>query len=918
MVDRITHNPTVQTTTEQQQSSQKTTESNAALAWTSAALRSTITSAGSAQATAAKPSIDDINKKYGLTSGSSIVDAATSISKNPDDPNAGSMTVGEVAVQDLVDRFSGYAAKPGKVSQEGTVVTYTLEDGQALSVDINRLKTDRARDVFERLVNGLSVSEDDLKHLESDDGSEDLFADDDWDTWMRFTDRLGDADPRGQFLLTLQAQGALANGYNLLPYYESPGWFGSTYRTYPGGEENPTFQQMSSADVAGVLNKDAVDARMNSLMSDPKIAADYQDAVLKAVQQVPDRASRAQSLYDMLTGEKYTAALQDFNQNGYAKEATELTKNYLASLTALDPDLGNKAAEQLAVTAAEDAFISLVNNPDQIEIETLSQAIVDSGKIAIQALRSGANIIRHGSQLDTAAIKFIEETLNNKATVNDLAEVLREQAKSALKGGNAAFVPPAYGTLSGMTQAEFDRVVGQSYNIPTETKSDLRKFFAITQKAGVWGSVSGVAMLASFGYKLSKGAWGPDSTAMERWSAARDVFSLLSVTNHLVKTGAAVQEHIISPALSKLVRLCGGNGWTPTDMGKALGLDIPTIQQLTNPESFYELVPPAEGAGPANQVAKLRKPGPWDNTEQRIGQNGAVIEVEMVPIRQGGPVNVQGLAEAMGNQLPAAEIADNAVAEAAEGAVRAGETKWWRITSLQPNRPAVASIFSPSAGAVNAFKDASVLKRNVMAGLRFIGTVTDLFGIADIVVNAIGLRDAIRAGDVAGITSSSLGIGAGAALTGAGIIGTAQLFSPALAATPWLGVASAALFGVGAVLSVVAFFGALIINVVKRHNQLQDSSDDQGAWFQRLADAGLAASDWGDRLEFLRYSYAWYGNDNTDPNKSYFEFQQAEWDHFKNTPGEHGSSLNRLNEGLHVYTDKTWVYNPDSGLGMDM
>lgn len=903
MVDRITHNPTVQTATEQQQSSQKTIENNAALAWTSAALRSTSTSATAAPASVSKPSIDDINKKYGLTAGSSIVDAATSISKNPDDPNAGSMTVGEVAVQDLVDRFSGYAAKPGKVSQEGTVVTYTLEDGQALSVDINRLKTDRARDVFERLVNGLSVSEDDLKHLESDDGSENLFEGDDWDTWMRFTDRLGDADPRGQFLLTLQARGALANGYNLLPYYESPGWFGRTYRTYPGGEENPTFQQMSSADVAGVLNKDAVDARMNSLMSDPKIAADYQDAVLKAVQQVPDRAPRAQSLYDMLTGEKYTAALNEYSKNGYGQEAAAMTKNYLAELTALDPGLGNKAAESLSIAAAGDAFVQLVDNPDKIDIDTLSQAIVDSGKIAIQALRSGANVVRHGSQLAMSSVKFVEETLNNKTVVSDLATVLQEQVKASLASGQTpAAIGPFNEQLSGMTQEQFNRLVDKSY-IPLDRRGGLKGLFAEAQKCGVWGSISGVAMLASFGYKLSQGAWGPDSTPLERWGAARDIFSMLSVLNHFVKSTAKTVD-LASAGLNKLVQACGGGGWTNTNLWDALGVDIPTVQQM---QSSFD-------------VNSMRRPGPWNNLEYAVAADGSPLRiVEQVSGAAGthGEIELQNLARASGSQLPA--VAAEGAAEAVADAGQVAASKWWRITQF--NRPAgvISSVFNPSAGLPKAFEaGASTWKRGLMASLRTIGTVTDLFGIADIVVNAIGLRDAIRAGDVAGITSSSLGIGAGAALTGAGIIGTAQLFSPALAATPWLGVASAALFGVGAVLGVVAFFGALIINVVKRHNQLQDSSDDQGAWFQRLADAGLAASDWGDRLEFLRYSYAWYGNDNTDPNKSYFEFQQAEWDHFKNTPGKHGSSLNRLNEGLHVYTDKTWVYNPDSGLGMDM
>jgi hypothetical protein len=192
-------------------------------------------------------------------------------------------------------------------------------------------------------------------------------------------------------------------------------------------------------------------------------------------------------------------------------------------------------------------------------------------------------------------------------------------------------------------------------------------------------------------------------------------------------------------------------------------------------------------------------------------------------------------------------------------------------------------------------------------------------GVGDIVVSALGLKNAIKDGDAGMIAINSVGIAGGTALTAAGGIGTAGLFGtlPALVAS-----AVAPLFVVGTVLAFGGFLATMILGVVRRHNELQQASDEQGDWFGKLANDGLAHGDWGDRLEYLRYAFAYYGNDNTDPNQSYFEFQQAEWDHFNNTPQEDGSSVNRLNSDLHVRTDKTWETpeerkenEPDDSLG---
>ena len=113
----------------------------------------------------------------------------------------------------------------------------------------------------------------------------------------------------------------------------------------------------------------------------------------------------------------------------------------------------------------------------------------------------------------------------------------------------------------------------------------------------------------------------------------------------------------------------------------------------------------------------------------------------------------------------------------------------------------------------------------------------------------------------------------------------------------------APLFLASTVLAIGGFVVASVIAGIKRHNQLQDSSEEQTQWFRDLSNDGLLRPDWFDKLEFLRYAWSTYGNDNIDTgNQSYFQFQSAEWAQFLTTPGEDGSSLRRLQRQLHVDT----------------
>lgn len=208
--------------------------------------------------------------------------------------------------------------------------------------------------------------------------------------------------------------------------------------------------------------------------------------------------------------------------------------------------------------------------------------------------------------------------------------------------------------------------------------------------------------------------------------------------------------------------------------------------------------------------------------------------------------------------------------------------------------------------------DASMANKLGRTFVRFMGGAgLDITGgVMDIVTGVRTLKNADSELEKAG---AGLSIGGGSATTAMATMNTIKMFAPNgsnLAARlggnigarvvqglaigsrvlgPVLGVAGA-VFGIA---------GSLIAEAVA-HQKMQKLTDSQGEFFGRLADQGVAAGDWGDKLEYARYASFMYGGRDAPDDKSMFEFQKEEWKHFQETEGERGSSLNRLAPYLHV------------------
>jgi hypothetical protein len=687
-------------------------------------------------------------------------------------------------------------------------------------------------------------------------------------------------DPRAKFVETIEARSALTNGYDLLPYYETDDGFGGTQRTYPGGEDTPFFQRMSPKDVGSIINEGAVDNKLLSLLGDDStIQTDYQAAIASSVNALPNKQEVIDRLYNSITSPEYIKALKVLKDSGMSYDAEQMTQRDITALAALDNAKSAEAAQKLRINSLGADFQDLVDDPSMVDTESFAVSTEDAISVAMRTLRLGAAHFRHGSQIVMDLSKYFNEFKADKISVAALGDTIKQLVIEAKKGN----LPTSLGDI---TQAQFDDAMKAAY-LPPEMRGKLTGFFTVAQKYGVWGSISGSAALAGFAYRLSKGAWSAESSSLERWGAARDLIAFLTVGQHVLRTGSGI--------FDLGAQLLGKGGPDAHLAYKALGLDR-SLPEVWGKTSFL----PDEQTWA--EWAK-RKRAEWGNI--RPDNAAPVIPEPGTPqaLAQGLLADERGpLIDNANGGAAFAEAADqiqNLYDNTAAGAVDAAAGNNAEVKAAIA-RLGAADLLEPT----KALKPlGNVASRIGLSAFKVLTTVVDLVGVADIVMGGLYLKKAIQEGDVPGIVGNSLGIVGGAALTGAGAIGTATLFAP----VPALASAAVApLFLAGSFFALVGFGALSLTQAYKRHNALQNSSDKQGEWFKNLSQEGLTASDWDNRLEYLRYAFAWYGNDNLRREKSYFEMQKEEWAFFQATQAQNGSSLNRLNEGLHLYTNQTW------------
>lgn len=373
--------------------------------------------------------------------------------------------------------------------------------------------------------------------------------------------------------------------------------------------------------------------------------------------------------------------------------------------------------------------------------------------------------------------------------------------------------------------------------VPVKDREGLSGLLGAMSSKGVLGSLGGGVSLFSGVYQLVGEGGQLANTPEERMAIAKDFISFAGASPHFIRTGDAIMETL-------------GKG----GLAQTIGLD----------KSLPEI---------------WGKDGLWGK------------EIEKVQTSPGGglPEIPDGIADDFRSQM-GAEI--NRIFADAQGATPDGAPKG--VPGVSDDMyDGIAKMFDDEAAKAGAASDPSRAAKIAGSAVKVISALSDgVAGVADLVLGALTIKSGVENDSALTKAQGALQVVSGVAGGAAGAIGIAGLFGPLAAG---LSAATGPLFLVGAAL---AGIGA-IIGFFVDHEKKQKATDAEGQWFKDLADDGLLQGDWGDKVEYARYSIHHYGGRIAPEDVSLYEYQKDEWDYFHKTESENGSSSNRLNEDLH-------------------
>jgi len=372
--------------------------------------------------------------------------------------------------------------------------------------------------------------------------------------------------------------------------------------------------------------------------------------------------------------------------------------------------------------------------------------------------------------------------------------------------------------------------------VPLSDREGFAGFMGKLNSMGILGSMGGGISLISGIYQLAGKGGQLADTPLERLAVAKDFISFVGATQHFATLGDSI------------IKTLGGN----TKMVDILGLKT-SVPDIWGKDGLWGKK--IEESIPTNsyQLPEIEQ----EDWNKWTADTSAALDEAAEKVAKGNP--------------PTSSL---------------GDISTTAVDGVQ------ATLESQAEAA--GIKNTSGLKNVGKTVLRVLSPVADTFGgIADVVLGAFTIKDGIKNGSDLGKAAGSLQVIGGAASLTAGGIGLAGAFGVGGAA---LGAAAAPLFLVGvAVLGIAGIIGFFV-----EHEKKQKLTNGEGQWYKDLAADGLLQSDWAEKVEYARYSIHKYDGRDAPDNESLFEYQKREWEHFKETPQDGGSSSNRLDKDMHI------------------
>lgn len=677
--------------------------------------------------------------------------------------------------------------------------------------------------------------------------------------------KLSQDSPEAKLMRAFQAKSAVDDGYDLHGYVELKESGGSTYRE---SDIDPT--KLNSSDVKELVDSDKLDKQIVDLMGDESITKRYQQSLTDTVDKLPkdtvnDLREKVESAL-FLDGdkkepntnfEKNIIALYDKGDDASREKAGKLIDSHFETLKVLDPEAHATRRQQLNTVLMTHEIDSKMADPSLVSDSEKAASVQDT----ISAIKSGVNGALNTGKFGTMtddqvrALKVDLETFANRAetiTERDLAKMFDAFTES---GDQTKY--------SSLTEVLDDKV-GDLKERDKESYNSFKKVASGMQTSGLLGSAAGMMSLISGISGMTRG----DMTGTEKLAVARDFIGAASQTKDFATFGLTITNHLTNKFGDTGERKPQQmNAWSQASQW--LGLDGDNFPDIWKPSSDVSSggVTPDNASDAsfhtaashfsADQVATAS-----DNIELRaLDANGNTVQ-------DGGNMPSQSVLEEMGKGTGGSGLDK-------ETAVKAG--KAFSRFVLGSGLDVVGGVMDLVTGA-QKLKDADTELEKAGAGIGITnGALTTAFGLNS-AISMVAPKSASLSGalsQISGIANASR------------ILGVVTRF-----AGPALGV-------VGGVLGIV---GGIISGLII-HNKMQKVTDEQGQFFKDLARDGVTKDDWGDKLEYARYASYMYGGRDSPDDKSIYEFQKDEWDHFKDTQSEDGSSLNRLAPYLHKDSD---------------
>ncbi|MGI2033160.1 hypothetical protein ACRQ1B_12300 [Rhizobium panacihumi] len=672
--------------------------------------------------------------------------------------------------------------------------------------------------------------------------------------------KLKDDSKEAKLVKLFEASAALDKGYSLYGYAEAIESSGGTYRK---SDKDPT--KLTGGDVKEILNEEKVSEKIAEYMQDEKISERYEKTLGDAVKKIPEseRKDMSEKVKEALFKdgepntdfEKGIISLYESGSDADKDKAEKLTDDYFQALQQLDPDAYTDRRQVFNSLLTTHQIDKIIANPDSIPADAAKTGLADTFTL----VKTGVNAALKGMKEGDKSYDLLKRLGDDISSMQKSFEGMKdEDAKKLWFAFNDA-------AKSGWTSTDIDKIVdGHLKGLQKDRESTagtMKQVLHSASSSGTLGSMSGLMSLGGAVNTLVKGQ-GKELTSDERIALARDLVGGLSAAKDFSTFG------------SNLVEILGGTKETKgkgPDTGEGDGAETKKEPKIKATEWL--------GVWDENFPDIWGTEKPKDPLSQTISTNiaDASDRLEDRPI-------ATGLNEADSETL------NNRISEDVGKAMGVGDGK------------------SGSGGADFAKKAGqSFLRFMSGAGLDMTGGALDIVSGVRKLQKAETSLEKASAGMTLGSGVSTVGAGVANAIsmfTGKGSSIASKIVAPiatkvvqglttvARIAGPVLGVA-------GAILGIA---GSLIAEAVE-HEKMQKLTDSQGKFFGDLADMGVAQKDWGDKLEFARYSTYMYGDRDTPDNKSIFEFQADEWKHFQETKPEKGSSLKRLAPGLHRDSD---------------